>query len=352
MNCNEPVITFEQLIRRHVVMLITSWTILAVVTCIIACSNNSKAAVLTSAKTGEISCEPPTRSEISIPATIRNHLLNLGTVTGIWMIGIVGMGYEMQRLRRASQRIDTMRASDAMRHMTAMRALAGELSQDLNNLFAFMGGYSELLSLSLNSGHENAAYARHISESVKRGSELTRRFLEISGKQETKKRPDDLNVIVANLDSSIQSTLCTKIDLTFDLCQNSLPIFADRCQIQQVLTSILTNAKDASGSGGRIKVTTENVSLKKQTVKCGAILAPGSYGAVTVTDNGHGMDENTVSRIFEPFFTTREIGKWSGLGLSISLETIKKHNGQISVESSQGNGSRFTIYLPLLKGAE
>lgn len=326
MNKGQPVISLELLIKRHTVALIAAWSFLAAIACAIECNGMN-----------------PKLSGITI-------------VAAVWLTGLGGILYETRKFREFSRHVATQQTSESIhRHsqkMVSMETLAGGVAQDFNNLFAVIGGYSELLALSIQGNDARASYAREITESVKRGSELTLRLLEFCGRSETRKRPDDLNLIVANLCASISPLLRTDITLTFSICKDSLPVLADRGQLQQVLINLLLNARDAVGLGGKIDVGTSFTSITEETVTGGVTISPGSYGVVTVRDNGEGMDEQTVSLIFEPFFTTREIGKGSGMGLSTAFGIVGKHNGQISVESEPGVGSQFDVYLPLFTGEE
>jgi len=235
--------------------------------------------------------------------------------------------------------------------MESIGTLAGGVAHDFNNLLAVIGGYAELLFLSLNGNEQKQAFAREISDSVNRGAELTRSLLTFSGKHEPQMRYDDLNLIVANLRKSMSRLLRSDITLTFDLCGDRLPVFADRVQIEQVLINLMVNARDALSSGGRIQVSTTLVKVREEQVTGGATVAPGHYGLITVADDGDGMDEKTMGRIFEPFFTTKETGKGTGLGLAIAFGIVGNHNGSISVESAPGKGATFKVYLPVSQGS-
>ncbi|GAM10779.1 blue-light-activated protein [Geobacter sp. OR-1] len=263
---------------------------------------------------------------------------------------------EMRSVLSISRDITSLRTTEAMllhsQKMESIGTLAGGLAHDFNNLLTVIGGYSELLAFSLQGDEGKLSYAYEITETVKRGAELTRGLLAFSGKHETKKTRIDLNQIVSDLRKSISRLLRTDINLSFELCPEPLPIFADRVQIEQVLINLMVNSRDALCSGGAIDVYTSVVSLHKETISEGVTLHPGSYAVVEVTDNGEGMDEKTAARIFEPFFTTKEIGKGTGLGLSIAFGIVGSHNGCISVASEPGKGSRFRIYLPLYPGEE
>ncbi|MDD2853590.1 MAG: PAS domain S-box protein [Desulfuromonadaceae bacterium] len=234
--------------------------------------------------------------------------------------------------------------------LESIGTLSGGVAHDFNNLLAVIGGYAELLRLSIKQDERSLAYIQEISKTVIRGAELTKSLLVFSGKHEPQKQYDDLNMIVANLQKSMSRLLRSDITLTFGLYDGQLPVFVDRVQIEQVLINLMVNARDSLASDGRIDVVTRLTEVDEEDVTGGVAVPPGSYALVSVSDNGIGMDEKTIARIFEPFFTTKGIGKGTGLGLSMAFGIIGNHSGRITVESTPGKGSVFGIYLPIFTG--
>jgi len=260
------------------------------------------------------------------------------------VVSVLGITRDITSLRRTEAQLQHVQK------MESIGTLAGGVAHDFNNVLTVIGGYAELLRLSLKDDERKLSFANEIADSVVRGSEMTRSLLMFSGKHEPQKQCDNLNQIVANLQKSMSRLLRSDITLTFMLSADQLPVFADRVQIEQVLINLMVNARDALPSGGRIHIATSRVEIREEVVTGGATLSPGSYGLVTVADDGIGMDAETVGRIFEPFFTTKEIGKGTGLGLAIVFGILGNHNGRIAVESEPGKGSTFGIYLPIYAG--
>jgi CheY-like chemotaxis protein len=136
------------------------------------------------------------------------------------------------------------------------------------------------------------------------------------------------------------------VSFEMDLAPNGLSVMADTGQMEQVLINLVTNARDAMPRGGRIVLRTGQVELGDEFRRAHGYGSPGAFALLSVSDTGTGMDERTVTSIFEPFFTTKEVGRGTGLGLSLVYGVVKQHNGYITVESEVGKGTEFSLYLP------
>ena len=190
-----------------------------------------------------------------------------------------------------------------------------------------------------------------ILATAERGSSLTKGLLAFSRKQHTSTRRINLNEIVERVQNLLHRLISEDIRITICLAGEELPVMVDSVQIEQVLMSLASNARDAMPGGGEIVIRSELVDRDNRFADMNWLDQPGRYALLTVSDTGQGMDEETVKHIFEPFFTTKEAGKGTGLGLSISYGIIKKHNGHILCNSTKGTGTTFSIYLPCC-GAE
>jgi len=250
--------------------------------------------------------------------------------------------------------ITTLRSTEAqLQHAQKLESigfLAGGVAHDFNNILAVIGGYAELLKLTISGNEVRHAYLQEIIDGVNRGTELTRSLLLFSGKHEPNKQYDSLNLIVANLEKSMLRLISSDITLSFGICNDQLPVLADRGQIEQVVINLMVNARDALVSGGQIRVETALADIREAITTGSTTLPPGRYGLITVADNGIGMDRETAARIFDPFFTTKESGKGTGLGLAIVSGIVAQHGGHIAVESAPGDGTFFKVYLPVCEG--
>ncbi len=231
--------------------------------------------------------------------------------------------------------------------MEAVGTLTGGIAHDFNNILTAVLGYAEILKKKLQHDEALATVTDHIAASAKRGANLTRSLLAFSRKQTISPGPVDLNEIVSGVEKLLLRIIGEDVELVTVPAAGELIVLADRGQAEQILMNLCSNARDAMPNGGTLTITTERVDLDERSV--GEIGSPGSYGLLSVTDTGTGMDDRTREKIFDPFYTTKEVGKGTGLGLSIVYGIVKQHGGFVDVASNPGNGSTFKVYLPMLQ---
>ena len=185
-----------------------------------------------------------------------------------------------------------------------------------------------------------------IVDAAKRATSLTQSLLTFSRKQEATPSKAELCTLVSSFEKFIKRIIGENITLSFICDQHTVPASVDRSMIEQMLMNLAINARDAMPDGGRLSITTSNILL--DTDRAAALdLAPGLYINLTVADTGCGIPQEVLPKIFDPFFTTKEIGKGSGLGLSMVYGIVQQHCGAITVNSTPGSGTTFTIYLPV-----
>ncbi|MBP1752921.1 MAG: domain S-box [Geobacteraceae bacterium] len=232
--------------------------------------------------------------------------------------------------------------------MESIGLLAGGVAHEFNNLLTAISGCCEELMEELGEQDKHCRPNIKIIQSAAReAAELTRNLLAFSRKQVINLQPLAVNDIVTNTGKLLAQTLEEYIHFSADLSHEKLTIMGDSGQIKQVLINLAINARDAMPAGGYLKFKTWHTFLDEREYRKYELEKPGGYVVVSVSDTGSGMDEKTLEKIFEPFFTTKEIGKGTGLGLSIIYGIIKQHSGAVAVESTPGEGTTFTIYLPL-----
>jgi CheY-like chemotaxis protein len=185
---------------------------------------------------------------------------------------------------------------------------------------------------------------REIQKAGERAAALTRQLLAFSRRQVLQPTVLDLNDLVRNLDSMLRRLIDEDVRLTTALHADALRVKADAGQLEQVLTNLVVNARDAMPRGGRLMISTAAVPTSVDSATTNAV---GGYAMLTVTDSGCGMDEHVLKRLFEPFFTTKEVGKGTGLGLAMVYGVVQQSGGRVEVESEPGRGSTFRVYLPL-----
>jgi PAS domain S-box-containing protein len=231
--------------------------------------------------------------------------------------------------------------------MEAIGRLSGGIAHDFNNLLSIVIGYAEILQESTSEGHPDRECVDEILRSGHRATSLTRQLLAFSRQQVLEPKIIDLNGVVADMEKLLRRVIGEDIELNASPQRELKRIKADQGQLEQVLMNLAVNARDAMLNGGRLTITTRNVSMSELDAQGYSYpFKPGEYVQLTVTDTGIGMDSATRARIFEPFFTTKEKGKGTGLGLATVYGVVKQSGGYIETQSEVGKGTTFTIYLP------
>jgi len=187
-----------------------------------------------------------------------------------------------------------------------------------------------------------------ILASAEKATKLTQSLLAFSRKQVIDLKPVNLMSAISSVSKLLQRLISEDINLTVAFHDREITTMADENQIDQVLINLATNARDAMPQGGNLTIELGKVIIDDRMAQINDIAAGDIYALITVSDTGKGMDEETLQRIFDPFFTTKEVGKGTGLGLSIVYGIIKQHKGFIDVRSNPGQGTTFSIYLPVI----
>jgi PAS domain S-box-containing protein len=230
--------------------------------------------------------------------------------------------------------------------MEAVGRLAGGVAHDFNNLLTIILGYSQILADGLPAGSKLANSTAQIKSAGERAAGITRQLLAFSRKQVLSPRVINLNDIVLNLDSLLRRLIGEDIEVMTAPANDLGMVKADPGQIEQVIMNLALNSRDAMPKGGKLTLETSNATLDETYAREHQPVESGQYVMLAVSDTGHGMAEEIMSRIFEPFYTTKEVGKGTGLGLSMVYGIVKQSGGYVWVYSEPDQGTTFKIYLP------
>ena len=214
--------------------------------------------------------------------------------------------------------------------LEAVGRLAGGIAHDFNNLLTAIGGYSHFLAAGFDDDDPRREDALEIVRASDRAAALTGQLLAFSRRQVLLAEVLDLAEVVGGLESLLSRLLGEGVDLSTSV-EPGCRVRADRGQLEQVITNLALNARDAMPSGGSVEL---------------AVRCSGGDVELTVTDSGVGMDAETIDHAFEPFFTTKGPGKGTGLGLSTVYGIVTQSGGEISIDSRPGEGSTFRVVLP------
>jgi len=232
--------------------------------------------------------------------------------------------------------------------MESIGTFAGGIAHDFNNILTAIVGYGYMAQLNMPPDDPQRANIEHMLEGADRAAHLTKDLLIFSRKQESEKKPVDLNEIVSHVEKFMARIIGEDINFKMALQNAPIVVYADTHQIEQVLMNLATNARDAMADGGDLTIATEEISLGDEFRDIHGYGKPGRYALLTISDTGEGMNEKIRKKIFEPFFTTKEVGKGTGLGMAVVYGIVKQHEGYINVYSEPDIGTTFRIYLPVI----
>ncbi|WP_054029477.1 two-component system sensor histidine kinase NtrB [Desulfatitalea tepidiphila] len=231
------------------------------------------------------------------------------------------------------------------RNLESIGTLAGGLAHDFNNILAALVGHLELARIHW---HERGKADLHLDKSMgaaMRARDLSNRLVTFAEGGTPLTRPKEIHHIVSEaVESSLQGS---QVRCDLQLPSDLHPVIVDEVQMMSALQHIICNAREAMSRRGRLWITAQNVQISSAA---GNPLLPGTYVRIEIRDQGPGIDPVHLGKIFDPYFTTKEMGskKGMGLGLTITHSIVKKHNGHIQVDSTPGQGTLVTVYLPAL----
>ena len=236
--------------------------------------------------------------------------------------------------------------------MESVGRLAGGVAHDFNNMLGVILGHTELALLQADETHALHADLKEIQAAANRSADVTKQLLAFARKQTISPRTLDLNDTVASMLNILGRLIGEDIDLVWQPGAHLWPVKMDPTQIDQILANLCVNAMDAIAGVGKLTIETGKTTFDKAYCNDHPGFIPGDFVLLAVSDNGCGMDKDTLANLFEPFFTTKDVGKGTGLGLATIYGIVKQNSGFINVYSEPGQGSTFKIYLPRLVSDE
>lgn len=257
------------------------------------------------------------------------------------LIGVMGIARDITEHHNLEQQL---------RHaqkMEAIGTLAGGIAHDFNNILNVILGYGSMVLEGLRADQHLREKMNEVLVAADRATNLTKRLLMFSRKQDMEMKPVNVNDIILGIEKMLCRIIGEDILFAIELSGRDMNVLADSGQVEQVLMNLITNARDAMPHGGRLTISTGIKEVNSDVIANYEYDKTKTYALISVADTGEGVDSETLKKIFEPFFTTKGVGKGTGLGLAIAYGIIKQHNGYITVYSEPGQGTLFNIYLPL-----
>jgi two-component system, cell cycle sensor histidine kinase and response regulator CckA len=258
-----------------------------------------------------------------------------------------GIAADVSQRKRAEEEQAKLEAQlQQAQKMESVGRLAGGVAHDFNNMLGVIIGHAEMALDQTDPAQPLYADLEEIRTAANRSADLTRQLLAFARKQTITPKLLDLNKSVAGMLKMLRRLIGENIRLNWHPEANLWPVKVDPSQIDQILTNLCLNARDAISDIGEMTIETGNSAFDEEYSAANPGFAPGEYVLLAVSDNGFGMDKEALSHLFEPFYTTKVIGKGTGLGLATVYGIVRQNNGFINVYSEPDQGTTFKIYLP------
>ena len=263
--------------------------------------------------------------------------------------GVLGIGHDITESRRAEEeKIKLETQLHQAQKMESIGSLAGGVAHDFNNKLSVILGCT-YMAFTEEDQAKRQALLDEVRKAAEQSADLTRQLLTFARKQTITPKELDLNDTVTSMLKMLQRLIGENIQLAWLPAPDLWRVKADPSQIDQMLANLCVNARDAINGTGRITIETRNNTVDSYYCEEDPEAVPGDYVHLSVSDDGSGMDKETMARVFEPFFTTKGVGEGTGLGLATVYGIVKQNNGFINIYSEPGKGTTFTIHLPRLE---
>ncbi len=245
-----------------------------------------------------------------------------------------------------TQRVALEEQNRQLQRLESIGQLTGGIAHDFNNLLTIILGNAELLVEDVGGDQQLRPIAETILGAAERGAELIARLLAFARRQPLDPRSTDIAGLISGMQDMLRRTLGAQTTIQMICADRLWNAQVDASQLTNALINLSINARDAMPDGGQLTIETANAEVGDDYADQSAQMAPGQYVMIAVSDNGAGMPPDVLARAFDPFFTTKDVGKGSGLGLSMVFGFIKQSKGHVKIYSEVGQGTSVKLFLP------
>jgi len=278
---------------------------------------------------------------------IEVHTIPFQDENGEWLVTEFNINIT-ERKQAEAEREKLQNQLHQARKMESVGRLAGGVAHDFNNMLGVILGHTELALLKMDEDNELVSDLNEIQKAAQRSVNITKQLLAFARKQTISPKKIDLNYTVESMLNMLRRLIGEDIDLVWQPASQLWPVKMDPSQIDQILVNLCVNARDSISGVGKLTIQTGKKTFDEAYCKEHPGFITGDFVLLAVSDNGCGMDKDTLDNLFEPFFTTKDVGKGTGLGLATIYGIVNQNNGSINVYSEPNQGSTFKIYLPRL----
>jgi len=263
---------------------------------------------------------------------------------------LLGISEDITQRKQAEKEKKELEAQlQQSQKMEAIGTLAGGIAHDFNNILGIILGNTELAMYDVPEWNPAHLNLEKVKTASLRAKDVIQQLLSFARKADHARKPVKITPIVTGALKLLRSSIPSSVEIRSNIPRDSVTILADPTQINQIMINLCTNAVHAmEEEGGVLEINLDRVALSESTAQSYELSA-GRYVKLTINDTGHGILKKEMDRIFDPYFTTKEIGKGTGMGLSVVHGIVNGHNGKIFVESEIGEGTKFTIFFPVVK---
>ena len=276
------------------------------------------------------------------------RLLHLPHPEQMWVRGSIFDISERKRAQRENERLSSQLAQ--AQKMQAIGHLTGGVAHDFNNLLTVIGGSLEMMALESHADPDTRSYGQLALDACRRAAALTQRLLAFSRQQPLRPRATDVALQLQDMESLLRRTLGETVHIVVTSSPGLWLCEVDPAQLESAILNLSINARDAMPNGGKLSLDACNIKLSADELSPDDDLSAGEYVLLSVSDNGTGIAPELLVQVFEPFFTTKEVGKGSGLGLSMVYGFVKQSHGHVKLSSALGVGTTVRLFLPRSQG--